>query len=164
MKNVLLLDTSVGSLNQGDEIINISIKKNWSELFENNYIMNMASHTPMYIELLQTNINKAYQELGNKRYNALTQEMVDVSFEIFKNSGNANKNSFSMWFEGMWHRYKDMQDINIEITEKSLMDFKEKLSRLCDDYKKNDCPIALMHTIKFIEIIKEILLGNATEE
>ena len=34
MKNVLLLDTSVGSLNQGDEIINISIKKNWSELFE----------------------------------------------------------------------------------------------------------------------------------
>ena len=42
MKNVLLLDTSVGSLNQGDEIINISIKKNWSELFENNYIMNMA--------------------------------------------------------------------------------------------------------------------------
>lgn len=67
---------------------------------------------------MQTNINKAYQELGNKRYNALTQEMVDVSFEIFKNSGNANKNSFSMWFEGMWHRYKDMQDINIEITEK----------------------------------------------
>lgn len=106
----------------------------------------------------------AYQELGNKRYNALTQEMVDVSFEIFKNSGNANKNSFSMWFEGMWHRYKDMQDINIEILQKSLMDFKEKLSRLCDDYKKNDCPIALMHTIKFIEIIKEILLGNATEE
>lgn len=45
----------------------------------------------------------------------LRQEMVDVSFEIFKNSGNANKNSFSMWFEGMWHRYKDMQDINIEI-------------------------------------------------
>ena len=53
MKNVLLLDTSVGSLNQGDEIINISIKKNWSELFENNYIMNMASHTPMYT-LLQS--------------------------------------------------------------------------------------------------------------
>lgn len=90
--------------------------------------------------------------------------MVDVSFEIFKNSGNANKNRFSIWFEGMWHRYKDMQDINIEITENSLMDFKEKLSRLCADYKKNDCPIALMHTIKFIKIIKEILLGNATEE
>lgn len=132
--------------------------------FRDNDVQIYENNQRIYIELLQTNINKAYQELGNKRYNALTQEMVDVSFEIFKNSGNANKNSFSMWFEGMWHRYKDMQDINIEITEKSLMDFKEKLSRLCDDYKKNDCPIALMHTIKFIEIIKEILLGNATEE
>lgn len=132
--------------------------------FRDNDVQIYENNQRIYIELLQTNINKAYQELGNKRYNALTQEMVDVSFEIFKNSGNANKNRFSMWFEGMWHRYKDMQDINIEITEKSLMDFKEKLYRLCDDYKKNDCPIALMHTINFIKIIKEILLGSATEE
>ena len=85
--------------------------------------------------------------------------MVDVSFEIFKNSGNANKNSFSTWFEGMWHRYKDMQDINIEITEKSLMDFKEKLSRLCDDYKKNDCPIALMHAFFDRSLLKEFCKG-----
>lgn len=48
MKNILLLDTSVGSLNQGDEIINISIKENWPELFDDNYIMSMATHTPMY--------------------------------------------------------------------------------------------------------------------
>lgn len=51
MKNILLLDTSVGSLNQGDEIINISIEKNWPELFENNYIMRLATHTPMYTAL-----------------------------------------------------------------------------------------------------------------
>lgn len=48
MKNILLLDTSVGSLNQGDKIINISIKKNWKELFDDNYIMDLATHTPMY--------------------------------------------------------------------------------------------------------------------
>lgn len=48
MKNVILLDTSIASLNQGDEIINLSIKKNWVELFQNNYILKMASHTPMY--------------------------------------------------------------------------------------------------------------------
>lgn len=48
MKSILMLDTSIGSLNQGDEIINISIKKNWKNLFENNYIMRLATHTPMY--------------------------------------------------------------------------------------------------------------------
>lgn len=48
MNNILLLDTSVGSLNQGDRIINLSIKKNWPELFGDNYIMELATHTPMY--------------------------------------------------------------------------------------------------------------------
>lgn len=48
MKNILLLDTSIGSLNQGDDIIKISIKNNWRELFYGNYIMRLATHTPIY--------------------------------------------------------------------------------------------------------------------
>lgn len=48
MKNVLMLDTSIASLNQGDEIINISIKKNWNEIFQNNYIIKLPTHTPVY--------------------------------------------------------------------------------------------------------------------
>ncbi len=48
MKNILLLDTSVSSLNQGDEIINISIKNNWNQLFKKNYIMRLPTHTPIY--------------------------------------------------------------------------------------------------------------------
>lgn len=51
MKSILLLDTSVGSINQGDDIIRISIQNNWKELFEQNYIMRMATHTPMYTPL-----------------------------------------------------------------------------------------------------------------
>lgn len=51
MKSVLMLNTAVGSLNQGDEIINRSIRTNWRELFECNYIMEMATHTPMYTTL-----------------------------------------------------------------------------------------------------------------
>ena len=51
MKRVVLLDTSVGTLNHGDDIINMSIKKNWPELFEDNYVMRLASHTPMYTAL-----------------------------------------------------------------------------------------------------------------
>lgn len=48
MKNILMLDTSIGSLNQGDEIINLSIRKNWKQLFHDNYVMYLATHTPMY--------------------------------------------------------------------------------------------------------------------
>ena len=48
MKHVLLLDTSVGSLNMGDEIIGRSIEMNWPDLFSSNYVMRLATHTPMY--------------------------------------------------------------------------------------------------------------------
>ncbi len=48
MKNIVMLDTSIGSLNQGDEIINYSIKKNWKSIFDGNYILRLATHTPMY--------------------------------------------------------------------------------------------------------------------
>ena len=51
LKSVVLLDTSIGSLNQGDEIINLSIKKNWNELFHDNYIMRLATHTPVYTKM-----------------------------------------------------------------------------------------------------------------
>lgn len=53
MKSILMLDTGIGSLNQGDEIINLSIRKNWPAVFENNYVMRLATHTPMYSFLQQ---------------------------------------------------------------------------------------------------------------
>lgn len=48
MKSVLLFDTSIASLNIGDEIINVSIKKNWPEIFSDNYIMTFPTHTPSF--------------------------------------------------------------------------------------------------------------------
>lgn len=48
MKTVALFDTSIASLNMGDEIINLSIKKNWAELFLDNYILRMPTHTPLF--------------------------------------------------------------------------------------------------------------------
>ena len=48
MKHILLLDASVGSLNMGDEIIGRSIEVNWPDLFSFNYVMRLATHTPMY--------------------------------------------------------------------------------------------------------------------
>ena len=71
MKNILLLDTSIGSLNQGDEIINLSIKENWPELFNNNYVMRMATHTPMYTPLQVLLYNKKLSVFKNADYKFL---------------------------------------------------------------------------------------------
>lgn len=49
MKTVLMFDTSIATLNVGDEIINLSIKKNWPEIFNENYILTMPTHTPSFI-------------------------------------------------------------------------------------------------------------------
>lgn len=48
MKKILLLDTSVATLNMGDEIIHSSIINNWSELMENNYVCTFPTHTPPF--------------------------------------------------------------------------------------------------------------------
>lgn len=48
MKRILLFDPSIATLNCGDEIIQYSIKKNWPELYEKNYIIKMPTHTPLF--------------------------------------------------------------------------------------------------------------------
>ena len=45
ISKILLLDTSVATLNIGDEIIIDSIRKNFSELFDSNYIYSLPTHT-----------------------------------------------------------------------------------------------------------------------
>lgn len=48
MKSVLMFDTGVATLNTGDEIINLLIKKNWPEIYDENYIMTFPTHTPTF--------------------------------------------------------------------------------------------------------------------
>lgn len=48
MKKILLLDTSIASLNMGDEIIKYSIQSNFPEIFKNNYIYNLPTHTQTF--------------------------------------------------------------------------------------------------------------------
>lgn len=48
MKKILLLDTSVATLNMGDEIIHSSIQKNWPELMGENYVCTFPTHTPPF--------------------------------------------------------------------------------------------------------------------
>lgn len=70
MKTVLFLDTSIATLNIGDEIINYSIKKNWPEIFRDNYILTMPTHTPNY-HWWQNIIYKKHQVYAKADYKFL---------------------------------------------------------------------------------------------
>ncbi len=68
MKSVLLFDTGVATLNTGDEIINESIRCNWPEIFNDNYIMTFPTHTPTFYwwQNLIMKKNKIYENADLK--------------------------------------------------------------------------------------------------
>lgn len=71
MKKIVMLDTSISSINQGDEIINLSIKKNWPELFQKNYIFTLASHSTMFGWFQTTFFKKKFRVIDDADYKFL---------------------------------------------------------------------------------------------
>lgn len=71
MKRVLLLDTSIASQNIGDEIINDSIRMNWAELYEKNYICKYPTHTPPYTWWQQLLVPQKFNIITNSDYKFL---------------------------------------------------------------------------------------------
>lgn len=69
MKKVLLFDTSVATLNMGDEIIMESIKKNMRAFFNDKYIITFPTHTPtfkQYQNILKPNLIAKYSSADYK--------------------------------------------------------------------------------------------------
>ena len=64
MKKILLLDTSVATQNVGDEIINDSIRMNWTELYDKNYICKYPTHTPPYAWWQQLIVSRKFDILA----------------------------------------------------------------------------------------------------
>ncbi len=60
MDNIILFNTSFGTRNVGDEIINLCIKSEMSFLLDNNFVINLPTHTPIVsnVQKLATLINK----------------------------------------------------------------------------------------------------------
>lgn len=71
MKRVLLLDTSIATQNIGDEIINDSIRLNWKDLYEKNYICKFPTHTPPYSWWQQLLVPRKFEILSNSDYKFL---------------------------------------------------------------------------------------------
>lgn len=61
MKKILFFDTSIGTLNIGDEIINDSIQKISEEMFSDDYIMRLPSRTGT-LNKFQILYNKSFRK------------------------------------------------------------------------------------------------------
>lgn len=71
MKKVLILDTSIATQNIGDEIINDSIRMNWAELYDKNYICRYPTHTPPYAWWQQLIVSRKFNLLAKSDYKFL---------------------------------------------------------------------------------------------
>ena len=60
MKNIVLFDTSVGSLNQGDNIIMKAIRENMSDILSDNFVITMPTHTPCFYKFQEKEENKRF--------------------------------------------------------------------------------------------------------
>lgn len=82
MENVLLLDTSVGSLNKGDDIIMKCVKKQLSDITKKAYVLTLPTHvSPFHWYQVARNSNRV-QIYSNAKYkfvggsNLLTMDML----------------------------------------------------------------------------------------
>lgn len=80
MKKILIFDTSIASLNMGDEIIVESIKENMAYLFEENYCMTFPTHTPTYYKFQNVYSRKYIENYSNADF-----KFVCGSNLLFKN-------------------------------------------------------------------------------
>lgn len=68
MKNVILFDTSAGTLNHGDEIIMESLEKNMKDVLDGKYVLKFPTHTPCFHFYQQTKKNPRYKFVTEADY------------------------------------------------------------------------------------------------
>ena len=68
MHNIVLFDTSIGTMNLGDEIIMESLQKNMKDLLDGNFIVKFPTHTPCFHFYQQTRRNPRYRFVRDAKY------------------------------------------------------------------------------------------------
>ncbi|MCC8127714.1 MAG: hypothetical protein LIO92_10020 [Clostridiales bacterium] len=105
----------------------------------------------------------AFEALSNKRYDALTPEMEIATYNAYKNAKNNDKQYFSDWFSRIWIDFRNIEDMDIQLTEESLKKLREDLNTLKRDYKEQKKNIAAKHTQRFIDEIDKLLEVEGAE-
>lgn len=131
--------------------------------FRENDVWIYEKNQKLYIELISSDLNVAFRELSNKRYNVFSIEMESATIIAFKNADNMDKNHFSGWFVGIWGQYSNSQEIDGQVTAVSLKKLRDDLNSLMQEYKEKSKNIAAKHTQNFIKKLDSIIKPESND-
>ena len=125
--------------------------------FRDNDVWIYEKNQKLYIDLISSDLNVAFRDLSNKKYNRFSLEMESATINAFKNADNMDKNHFSSWFIGIWGRYGNLSEIDEQITMVSLKKLRDDLNSVMQEYKEKSKNIAALHTQIFIKKLDSII-------
>lgn len=125
--------------------------------FRDNDVWIYEKNQRLYIDLISSDLIRAFRDLSNKRYNKFSFEMESATIDAFKNATNANKNHFSGWFVGIWGQYSNSSEIDEQVTMRSLKKLRDDLNFIRQEYKEKNMNIAAMYTQNFIKKLDAII-------
>lgn len=119
-------------------------------LFENN--------RNLYIELMNKNPHKAYEEIRNKKLDCFSDEMAEVTLKVFKKSSNADKRYIVLYTEDIVRAMMSTTEFKDKQTETALNILKCGLKSSLEQYcSSNKNSIAVAHVNNFIEVVDKLL-------
>lgn len=122
------------------------------QLFENN--------RHLYIELMNQDPHKAYEEIRNKRLDCFSDKMAKVTLDAFKTSSNADKNDIILNTKDIIRIMMYSSEFKGEQTETALDALKCGLKSYLEQHcSSNKNSIAAAHANRFIQTI-DILLAD----
>lgn len=131
--------------------------------FRDNDVWVYEKNQRLYIDLISSDLNVAFRELSNKRYNKFSLDMESATINAFKNADNMDKNHFSRWFVGIWGEYSDSSEIDGAVTTASLKKLRDDLNSVMQEYQEKGKNIAAKHTQDFIEKLDVIIKPESVD-
>ena len=131
--------------------------------FRDNNVWIYEKNQKLYIDLISSDLNVAFRELSNKRYNKFSLEMEAATINAFKNADNKGKNRFSGWFVGIWGQYSNLPEIEGQVTTVSLKKLRDDLNSVMQEYKEKSKNIAAGHAQNFIKKLDTIIIDESED-
>lgn len=116
----------------------------------------------LFIRVMKTEPENAFESISNKRFNVFDEEMQVATFDAYKKCSNFDKRGFSRRFKNIWSSCLETGDIDKESLFPQIRVLLSKLDELNREYETENKPIASRHTTDFIEIL-HLLLGDEVQ-
>ena len=125
--------------------------------FRDNNVWICETNERLYIDLISSDLNVAFRDLSNKKYNKFSFEMESATINAFKNADNIDKKHFSGWFVGIWGQYSNSPEMERKVTTASLKKLRDDLNSVMQEYEEKNKNIAVAHTQNFIKRLDAII-------